>query len=44
LKSQFNETEIAYLTFLIDAINVWSRVQVGLRAVHQVDAPTAAAA
>lgn len=36
VKSQFNEKEIAYLTVLISAINFWNRVQVALRAVHQI--------
>ncbi|HSX54402.1 MAG TPA: carboxymuconolactone decarboxylase family protein [Sphingomonas sp.] len=44
LQSQFNETEIAYLTLLIGAINLWTRVQIGLRAVHPVEQPAAAAA
>jgi AhpD family alkylhydroperoxidase len=44
LQSQFNETEIAHLTLLIGAINLWNRVQIGLRAVHPVEAPAAAAA
>jgi AhpD family alkylhydroperoxidase len=44
LQSQFNETEIAYLTLLIGSINVWNRVQIGLRAVHPVEEPAAAAA
>ena len=44
LQSQFNETEIAYLTLLIGAINLWNRVQISLRAVHPVEAPVAAAA
>ncbi|NIJ21645.1 AhpD family alkylhydroperoxidase [Sphingomonas naasensis] len=44
LQSQFNETEIANLTLLIGAINLWNRVQIGLRAVHPVEAPAAAAA
>jgi AhpD family alkylhydroperoxidase len=44
LQSQFNETEIAYLTLLVGAINVWNRVQIGLRAVHPVEAQAAAAA
>ena len=34
LKRHFNETEIAHLTLLIGAINLWNRVQIGLRAVH----------
>ena len=44
LQSQFNETEIANLTLLIGAINVWNRVQIGLRAVHAVEEPAAVAA
>jgi AhpD family alkylhydroperoxidase len=44
LQSQFNETEIAHLTLLIGAINLWNRVQIGLRAVHPVEVPAAAAA
>jgi AhpD family alkylhydroperoxidase len=44
LQSQFNETEIAYLTLLIGAINLWNRVQIGLRAVHPVEESVAAAA
>jgi AhpD family alkylhydroperoxidase len=44
LQNEFNDTEIAYLTLLIGAINLWNRVQIGLRAVHPLDAPAAAAA
>lgn len=44
LQSQFDATEIAYLTLLIGAINLWNRVQVGLRWIHPVDAPEAVAA
>ncbi|MDP5277460.1 carboxymuconolactone decarboxylase family protein [Sphingomonas sp. DG1-23] len=44
LQSQFDETEIANLTLLIGAINLWNRVQIGLRAVHPVEAPAAVAA
>lgn len=44
LQGQFSETEIAHLTLLIGAINVWNRVQIGLRAVHPVEEPAAAAA
>ena len=44
LQSQFNESEIAYLTLLIGAINLWTRVQIGLRAVHPVEQPAVAAA
>jgi len=43
LKAPFNETEIAYLTLGISAINVWNRVQIGLRAVHPVEDTKAAA-
>jgi AhpD family alkylhydroperoxidase len=43
LKQHFNETEIAYLTVLIGAINVWNRVQIGLRAIHPVEDAKAAA-
>jgi AhpD family alkylhydroperoxidase len=43
LQSQFNENEIAYLTLLIGSINLWNRLQVGLRAVHPVDSKIAAA-
>ncbi|WP_019833602.1 carboxymuconolactone decarboxylase family protein [Sphingomonas sp. PR090111-T3T-6A] len=38
LQRHFNETEIAYLTFQIGAINLWNRLQIGLRAIHGVDA------
>lgn len=44
LQAQFNETEIAYLTLLIGSINLWNRVQIGLRWAHPVEAPAAAAA
>jgi AhpD family alkylhydroperoxidase len=44
LKSQFSDTEIAYLTLLIGTINLWNRVQIGLRAVHPMEEPAAAAA
>lgn len=44
LKSQFSDKEIAYLTLLIGAINLWNRVQTGLRAVHPIEEPAAAAA
>ncbi|AQR75347.1 carboxymuconolactone decarboxylase family protein [Sphingomonas sp. LM7] len=44
LQSQFDENEIAHLTLLIGAINLWNRVQIGLRAVHPVDASVAAVA
>ena len=42
LKRHFNETEIANLTLLIGTINLWNRVQIGLRAVHPVEARKAA--
>jgi len=42
LKQHFNETEIAHLTLLIGAINLWNRVQIGLRAVHPVEERKAA--
>lgn len=44
LKSQFNDTEIANLTLLVGSINAWNRVQIGLRAIHPVEEPAAAAA
>lgn len=44
LQSQFSDKEIAALTLLIGAINLWNRVQIGLRAVHPVDEPAAVAA
>ena len=44
LKSQFSAKEIAHLTLLIGAINLWNRVQIGLRAVHPVEEPAAEAA
>lgn len=44
LQSQFDDKEIAALTLLIGAINLWNRVQIGLRAVHPVEAPAAVAA
>jgi AhpD family alkylhydroperoxidase len=39
LKGVFNESEQVYLTLAIGAINLWNRLQVGLRAVHPVDTP-----
>ncbi|WP_380780063.1 carboxymuconolactone decarboxylase family protein [Sphingomonas sp. R86520] len=44
LQSQFNAVEIANLTVLIGAINLWNRVQIGLHAVHPLAVPTAIAA
>ncbi len=37
LKGQFSEHEIVNLTLQIGAINLWNRLQVGLRAAHPVD-------
>jgi AhpD family alkylhydroperoxidase len=42
LTRHFNEIEIAHLTLLIGAINLWNRVQIGLRAVHPVEERKAA--
>ena len=36
LKSEFTESEQVNLTLLIGVINLWNRLQVGLRAVHPV--------
>lgn len=44
LRSQFDDREIAYLTLAIGAINLWNRVQIGLRAVHPAERPSVAAA
>ncbi|TGX55736.1 carboxymuconolactone decarboxylase family protein [Sphingomonas gei] len=44
LKSQFDESEIAHLTLVIGAINLWNRAQIGLRAVHPMETQSAAAA
>lgn len=44
LQGQFNETEIAWLTLAIGAINLWNRVQISLRAIHPGEAPAGAAA
>jgi AhpD family alkylhydroperoxidase len=44
LQSQFNDTEIAYLTLVVGSINLWNRVQIGVRAVHPLEAPATAAA
>lgn len=43
LKAHFDDKEIAYLTTLIAAINLWNRVQIGLRAVHPAEQASAAA-
>jgi AhpD family alkylhydroperoxidase len=37
LKAQFTEAEQVNLTLMIGAINLWNRLQVGLRAVHPVE-------
>jgi AhpD family alkylhydroperoxidase len=37
LKREFTEPERVNLTLLTGAINLWNRLQVGLRAVHPVD-------
>ena len=37
VKSAFNDEEIVQLTFAIGVINVWNRLQVGLRAAHPED-------
>jgi alkylhydroperoxidase family enzyme len=42
LQAQFTEQEQVMLTLLIIAINGWSRIQVGFRAVHPVDERRAA--
>jgi AhpD family alkylhydroperoxidase len=44
LQSQFSDREIAHLTLLVGAINLWNRVQIGLRAVHPAEQPAVAAA
>ena len=44
LTNQFSETEIGYLTLLVATINMWNRIQIGLRAVHPVETAAAAAA
>ena len=37
VKAQFSEAEVVNLTLSIGAINLWNRLQVGLRAAHPVD-------
>lgn len=44
VKAQFSEAEQVQLTFLIGAINVWNRLQVGFRAAHPVGDKDKAAA
>jgi len=43
LKAQFSDAEQVQLTLLIGAINVWNRVNVGLRTPHPVEHARAAA-
>ncbi len=38
LKAEFSDEEQVQLTFMIGAINLWNRLQVGFRAAHPVDA------
>ena len=44
VKAQFSDAEQVQLTFLIGAINVWNRLQVGFRAAHPVAEKDKAAA
>jgi AhpD family alkylhydroperoxidase len=44
LKDRFSDSEIGNLTLLIGTINLWNRVQVGLRAIPKVDVPARDAA
>lgn len=44
LKAEFSEEEQVQLSFMIGAINVWNRVQVGFRAAHPVEERDLAAA
>jgi AhpD family alkylhydroperoxidase len=37
VKEAFSESELVHLTLAIGAINLWNRLQVGLRASHPVD-------
>ena len=41
VKAQFSEAEQVQLTLLIGSINVWNRLQVGFRAAHPVEPPSA---
>jgi len=43
VKQQFSEAEQAYLTIAIGAINLWNRLQIGVRASHPADVGSAAA-
>lgn len=38
---EFNDEEQVQLTFAVGAINLWNRLQVGFRAAHPVDEPSA---
>ncbi|WP_276600047.1 MULTISPECIES: carboxymuconolactone decarboxylase family protein [unclassified Nannocystis] len=42
VKAQFSEAEQVHLTLLIGSINAWNRLQVGFRAAHPVEPPSAA--
>ncbi len=44
VQAQFSEAEQVQLTFLIGAINVWNRLQIGFRAAHPVSENDKAAA
>ncbi len=44
LQRQCSETGTGYLTLPVGSINVWNRVRIGLRAIHQVEEPAAIAA
>jgi AhpD family alkylhydroperoxidase len=44
LKSQFTDAEIGWLSLLIGSINLWNRLQIGLRAIHPVEEAAAATA
>lgn len=43
IKREFTESEQVNLTLLVGAINLWNRLQVGLRAVHPADTARVAA-
>ncbi|HEY8002924.1 MAG TPA: carboxymuconolactone decarboxylase family protein [Phenylobacterium sp.] len=44
VKAQFDDAEIAHLTVLIGAINLWNRIAIGLRVEHPNDRKLAVAA
>jgi AhpD family alkylhydroperoxidase len=44
VKAQFDDAEIAHLTVLIGAINLWNRIAIGLRIEHPNDRKLAVAA